>query len=135
MRVYKVEDLATFERDEYGYLICPSGDYSQIKSFGKCCSFGERCNLDNNLKFENIEGNIDRVLKIERMGNAVCPPVATALVQANCRDIALKNAIKTMAELEQTLNNRKQKKYKQIKTKEIFDLVEKIARKYGVEVK
>ena len=32
MKVYKVEDLETFEKDEYGYLICPSGDYSQIKN-------------------------------------------------------------------------------------------------------
>ncbi len=33
MKVYKVEDLETFEKDEYGYLICPTGDYSQIKNY------------------------------------------------------------------------------------------------------
>ena len=75
MKAYKIEDLETFERDEYGTLICPSGDYSQIKSFGECCafgewcSFGEWCNLDNNLKFENIKEQIDRVLKIDRIGS------------------------------------------------------------------
>lgn len=48
MKKYTIEDMANFERDECGRLICPSGDYSQIESFG------EGCNLDNNLKFENI---------------------------------------------------------------------------------
>ncbi len=87
MKAYKVEDLESFEKDEYGYLICPSGDYSQIKnfgercsfgkwcsfgkrcSFGECCSFGEWCNLENNHKFENIQEQVDRVLKIDRIGS------------------------------------------------------------------
>ena len=51
MKVYTVEDLATFEKDEYGRFICPTGDYTQIKSFGKSCSFG------------------DKVLKIDRIGS------------------------------------------------------------------
>lgn len=42
--------------------------------------------------------------QIARMGNAVCPPVATALVQANCVDIAIKKAITTMSQLEKVLN-------------------------------
>ena len=29
MKKYTIEDLANFERDECGRLICPSGDYSQ----------------------------------------------------------------------------------------------------------
>ena len=45
MRVFTVEDMENFERDEYGRLICPSGDYTQIKSFGEQCSFGERCSF------------------------------------------------------------------------------------------
>ena len=93
MKVYTIEDLESFEKDEYGRLICPSGDYTQIKSFGKYCSFGERCsfgewcsfgaccsfgeycsfgercNLDNNLKFENISEQVDRVLKIDCIGS------------------------------------------------------------------
>ena len=87
MKVYTVEDLETFEKDECGYLICPTGDYSQIESFnercsfgewcsfgeccsfGGCCSFGEKCNLENNHKFENINENVDRVLKIDRIGS------------------------------------------------------------------
>ena len=41
MKIYTIEDLKTFERDENGRLICPSGDYSQIKKFGEKCSFGD----------------------------------------------------------------------------------------------
>ena len=117
MKVYTIKDLESFERDELGYLICPSGDYTQIRSFGeccrfdescsfgdycrfgegcsfgeycsfskrcdfgvrcsfgKCCSFGERCSFGewcsfgNNLRFENIAENVDRVLKIDRIGS------------------------------------------------------------------
>ena len=41
MHKYTEEDLKTFKRDENGWLICPSGDYSEIKSFGEWCSFGD----------------------------------------------------------------------------------------------
>ena len=40
----------------------------------------------------------------ERLGNAVCPPVAEALVRANCADIAARNKIITMAQLEQEIS-------------------------------
>ena len=43
--------------------------------------------------------------QIARMGNAVCPPVAEALVRANCADIAYKQEIATMAMLEAVINN------------------------------
>lgn len=43
MRVYTIEDLENFERDNYGVLICPSGDYTQIKSFRERCSFDRSC--------------------------------------------------------------------------------------------
>lgn len=38
--------------------------------------------------------------QIARLGNAVCPPVATALIRANCTDMAYKKPLKTVAELE-----------------------------------
>ena len=38
--------------------------------------------------------------QIARLGNAVCPPVATALIQANCAEIALKKPCQTMERLE-----------------------------------
>lgn len=43
MKKYTLEDFETFEKDEYGYTICPNGDYSEIKSFGARCRFGEQC--------------------------------------------------------------------------------------------
>lgn len=51
MKVYKVEDLETFETDECGYLICPTGDYSQIKRFGKRCDFGGSCKFGESCSF------------------------------------------------------------------------------------
>ena len=41
--------------------------------------------------------------QIARLGNAVCPPVATALIRANCADMAYKKRLKTVAELERAI--------------------------------
>lgn len=38
--------------------------------------------------------------QIARLGNAVCPPVATALIRANCADMAYKTTLTTVAQLE-----------------------------------
>ena len=52
MRRYTLEDFKTFEKDEYGVLICPQGDYTSLKnipascSFGEGCSFGKRCECE-----------------------------------------------------------------------------------------
>lgn len=43
MKKYTQSDFDNFEVDENGYKICPSGDYTQISSFGAGCSFGEKC--------------------------------------------------------------------------------------------
>ena len=43
MNKYTQSDFDNFEVDENGYKICPSGDYTQISSFGACCRFGEKC--------------------------------------------------------------------------------------------
>lgn len=51
MKKYTGKELEAFERDEHGWLICPTGDYTAIKTFpGKCrfgeyCSFGEGCSF------------------------------------------------------------------------------------------
>ncbi len=37
--------------------------------------------------------------QIARLGNAVCPPVATALIRANCVDLAYKKNLQTVKEL------------------------------------
>ena len=63
MRVYEAKDLEGFARDENGFLICPSGDYSHISIFGERCSFGERCG------FEGIE--VERFIKIDRIGSRI----------------------------------------------------------------
>lgn len=50
--------------------------------------------------------------QIARMGNAVCPPVAEALVRANCAEIASQRVIATMAMLETVIDescNRKKR--------------------------
>ena len=51
MKVYTEKDLEGFERDDFGRLICPSGDYTQIKGFGECCSFGEGCSFGERCSF------------------------------------------------------------------------------------
>ena len=38
--------------------------------------------------------------QIARLGNAVCPPVATALIRANCANMAYRKPLKTVRELE-----------------------------------
>ncbi len=43
MKRYTQAEFDAFERDEKGVKYCPTGDYSQIKSFGDQCRFGERC--------------------------------------------------------------------------------------------
>ena len=42
--------------------------------------------------------------QIARLGNAVCPPVATALIKANCADMAYKKPLRTVAELERAIS-------------------------------
>lgn len=57
MKVYTIKDLESFERDENGYLICPSGDYTQIRVFGANCIFsansvfGDNCGFGERSKF------------------------------------------------------------------------------------
>lgn len=43
MKKYTQADFDSFEVDEYGRKICPSGDYTAITDFGERCSFGEVC--------------------------------------------------------------------------------------------
>ena len=57
IKIYTQEDFNKLEKDEFGYTICPTGVYTDIKefpnkcifgercSFGKCCSFGESCSF------------------------------------------------------------------------------------------
>lgn len=63
MKVYTEKDLEGFERNDFGWLICPSGDYTQIKSFGECCSFGEGCSFERG----RVSGG--RYVAIDRIGS------------------------------------------------------------------
>ena len=42
--------------------------------------------------------------QIARLGNAVCPPVATALIRANCAEMAYKKILTTVAQLERAIS-------------------------------
>lgn len=58
MEVYTQEEFDAIKRDKYGVKNCPTGDYTQIKSFpeycsfGEWCSFGERCSFGEKCSFE-----------------------------------------------------------------------------------
>ena len=51
MKRYTKADMEKFRYDEFGRLICPTGDYSQIHSFGVGCSFGEECRFGKECSF------------------------------------------------------------------------------------
>lgn len=42
--------------------------------------------------------------QIARLGNAVCPPVATALIRANCADMAYRKTLRTVEELKDAMS-------------------------------
>ena len=69
MKVYTEKDLEGFERDDLGRLICPSGDYTQIKGFGECCSFGERCSFGEGCSFERGRVSDGRYVAVDRIGS------------------------------------------------------------------
>lgn len=50
MRAHTEKDFDTFERHD-DYIICPSGDYSQVKKFPERCSFGEGCSFGGRCRF------------------------------------------------------------------------------------
>ena len=51
MKKYTQADLDAFEVID-GIKQCPSGDYSDIRVFGECCSFGEYCSFGACCSFE-----------------------------------------------------------------------------------
>ena len=75
MKVYTEKDLEGFERDDFGWLICPSGDYTQIKGFGECCRFGERCSFGEGCSFgewcsfERGRVSDGRYMAVDRIGS------------------------------------------------------------------
>ena len=51
MKKYTQADFDNFEVDECGRKICPTGDYTAIKSFGARCNFGAWCSFDTGCRF------------------------------------------------------------------------------------
>ena len=51
MKKYTQADFDNFEVDEYGRTICPTGDYTAIKSFGELCIFGAWCSFGAECSF------------------------------------------------------------------------------------
>lgn len=64
MKKYTQADFDNFEVDKFGRKICPTGDYTAIKSFGEQCSFGERCS------YENGAAKNGRYVAVDRIGSA-----------------------------------------------------------------
>lgn len=51
MKKYTEKDFVIFERNEWGWLICPSGDYTEIGTFPEKCIFGKGCNFRRRSNF------------------------------------------------------------------------------------
>ncbi len=96
------DEILIIEIDGVPYFICDVGmRMLKAKELMLAQGFPKDYIIDIESK---IGKKYSEAKQIARMGNAVCPPVATALVKANCADIALKNVIKTMAQLERIYN-------------------------------
>ena len=51
MKKYTQADFDNFEVDEHGRKICPTGDYTAIKSFDTGCRFGAGCHFGTWCRF------------------------------------------------------------------------------------
>lgn len=75
MKKYTQADFDNFEVDEYGRKICPTGDYTAIKSFGERCRFGERCSFGEvchfgkRCSYENGTVKNGRYVAVDRIGS------------------------------------------------------------------
>lgn len=80
--------------------MCDAGDFGETMyqdNFFKELMLAQGFPIDYVLDIESRIGKkYSEAKQIARLGNAVCPPVATAIVRANCTDIAAKRAITTM---------------------------------------
>ena len=75
MKKYTQADFDNFEVDEYGRKICPTGDYTAIKSFGELCifgawcSFGAVCSFGERCSYENGAVKNGRYVAVDRIGS------------------------------------------------------------------
>ena len=84
MKVYTEKDLEGFERDDLGRLICPSGDYTQIKGFGEWCSFGEGCSFGRGRVSDGRYMAVDRIGSEKRKTYFFADRDGNIFVRAGC---------------------------------------------------
>lgn len=51
MKKYTQAEYDAIPRDENSFKHCPTGDYTEIRSFGERCRFGERCSFGKGCSF------------------------------------------------------------------------------------
>ena len=68
MKKFTQADYENFPVDEYGYKICPAGDYTAIRDFGNGCRFGEDCRFSNGCRFESGKVQNGKYIAIDRIG-------------------------------------------------------------------
>ena len=84
MKVYTEKDLEGFKRDDLGRLICPSGDYTQIKSFGEWCSFGKGCSFERGRVSGGRYVAVDRIGREKRKTYFFADKDGNIFVRAGC---------------------------------------------------
>lgn len=51
MKKFTQQEVDSFPRNEVGFIICPTGDYSDIKKFCEGCSFSDGCSFSRGCSF------------------------------------------------------------------------------------
>ena len=84
MKKYTQADFDNFEVDKFGRKICPTGDYTAIKSFGEQCSFGERCSYENGTVQNGRYVAVDRIGSANRKAYFYIDDNGNMFVRAGC---------------------------------------------------
>ena len=84
MKKYMQTDFDNFEVDEHGHKICPTGDYTAIKSFGEGCRFGEECSYENGAVKNGRYVAVDRIGSENRKAYFFADESGNMFVRAGC---------------------------------------------------
>ena len=91
------DEILIIEIDDMPYFISDIG-MRMLKA--RELKLAQGCPPDYIIDIEQVTGKkYSEAKQIARLGNMVCPPVATALIRANCPDMACKKPLKTVQEL------------------------------------
>lgn len=96
---YKIADdeILIIEIDGIPYFISDIG-MRMLKAHE--LKLAQGCPIDYIIDIEQVTGKkYSEAKQIARLGNMVCPPVATALIRANCPEMAYKKPLNTVKEL------------------------------------